>query len=402
MHLLRRRFGRLVFLAFWTLAFCLPLRAEPADKLIVLHLGDSMGLCGFSAHLDQRLRDDPQDRAVYTYAACATTPVSWLKRKPYLDMKTLCGFLTIRTREGDAKPDMVEDIYGMTKGHKPAAHEVPKLEDLLPQHRPDILIIQTGNNLFDIFRDQKTIEPDRHTVELDGRVQPFVDFLATAETLRRVYWVSPPISGRVSEEIQEFVFQRIKTLVGDKVTLIDSRPFFTFPYKHMEADKEHFTGPQMDEWADKVYDFIKKDLAGHPLPPAGALAGVGTPPPAATPPPTPAKEIALSATLVARSRPMEVKSLLPYRESLVAYLYDVRSVKSGEYPEKQMLVVHPAHIDLQPQALGKYKEGEIYTLRVRELAGTAWETVKTSDETNRIDLTPYIQVEDEGRFPGKR
>ncbi len=361
-----------------------------------------MGLCGFAQHLDQRLRDDPQDRAVYTYAACATTPVKWLKRKPYENFKTLCGFLTIKTREGDAKPDIVEDIYGMTKGHKPAAHDVPKFEELLAEHKPDVLILQTGNNLFDIFRDQKTIDADRHTVELDSNLQPFLDFLGTPTSLRRVYWVAPPISGRVSEEIQEFVFQRIKNLAGDRVTLIDSRPFFTFPYKHMEADKEHFIGPQMDEWADRVYDIIKKDLAEHPLPSVGGLATAGSPPPAATPAPTPAKEIALSATLVTRSKPMEVKALLPYRESLVAYLYDVRSVKSGDYAEKQILIMHPAHIDLQPQALGKYKEGEVYTFRVRELAGTAWETIKTSDETNRIDLTPYIQVEDEARYPGKK
>ena len=403
MHTFRRRFGRLALLAVWTLALCPSLQAEPADKLIVLQLGDSMGLCGFSQHLDQRLRDDPQDRAVYTYVACATTPTKWLRRKPFENFKTLCGFLTIKSRDGDAKPDILEDISGMTKGHKPAAHEVPKLEDLLPAHRPDILILQTGNNLFDIFRDQKTIEPARHTAELDSHIQPFVDFLATAGTLRRVYWVSPPISGRVSEEIQEFVFGRIRQLVGDRAVVIDSRPFFTFPYKHMEADKEHFIGAQMDEWADRVYEIIKTDLAEHPLPPAGALAGpADTPPPATTPAPTPAKEISLSATLVARSKPMEVKSLLPYRESLVAYLYDVRSVKSGDYAEKQILILHPAHIDLQPQALGKYKEGEVYTFRLRDLSGTAWETVKTSDETNRIDLTPYLQVEDEARYPGKK
>ena len=125
-------------------------------------------------------------------------------------------------------------------------------------------------------------------------------------------------------------------------------------------------------------------------------------PPTATPAPTPAKEIALSATLLTRSKPIETKALLPSRESLAAYLYDVRSVKSGDYAEKQILIMHPAHIDLQPQALGKYKEGEVYTFHVRELAGTAWETTKTSDETNRIDLTPYIQVEDEARYPGKK
>ena len=45
--------------------------------------------------------------------------------------------------------------------------------------------------------------------------------------------------------------------------------------------------------------------------------------------------------------------------------------------------MHPAHIDLKGQPLDKYKEGEIYTLRVRELAGTQWETIKSSDQTDR-------------------
>ena len=394
-------------------AFCLPpsalLRAEPVDaspvpaaSLTVLALGDSMGLCGFAQRFDKRLREDPQNKAVYTYAACGTIPTSWLKRKPYLDLKTACGFLSIKTQEGDAKPDILEDIYGMTKGHKPTSHPVPKIEDLLEEHKPDVLILQTGDNLFDIFRDQKTVDPERHAAELEGQVKPFVDLLKTQTSLRRVYWVSPPISGRVSEEIQQFVFQHVSKLVGDKATVIDSRPFFTFPYQHMEADKEHFIGPQMDEWADKVYDVIRKDMASHPLPPAGALAEADASPTPAGPSPTPAAEISLSATLVSRSKPMEVKTLLPYRESLVAYLYDVRSVRSGDYKEKQIVVMHPAHIDLKPQSLDKYKEGEIYTLRVRELAGTPWETIKSSDETNRIDLTPYIQVEDAARFPGKK
>ncbi len=400
-------------LLLWISAFCLLpsafLRAVPVDaspvpaaSVTVLALGDSMGLCGFAAHFDKRLREDPQDKAVFTYVACGTIPSSWLKRKPYLDAKTACGFLTIKTKEGDAKPEVFEDTYGMTKGHKPTSHPVPKLEDLLKEHEPDILVVQTGDNLFDIFHDQKTVEPARHASELDAQVKPFVDVLKTQTSLRRVYWVSPPISGRVSDEIQEFVFQEVSKIVKDKATVIDSRPFFTFPYKHMEPDKEHFLGSQMDEWADKVYDLIHQDLADHPLPSAGALAEATTSPTPAGPSPTPAAEISLSATLVSKSKPMEVKTLLPYRESLVAYLYDVRSVRSGEYQEKQIVVMHPAHVDLKPQSLDKYKEGEVYTLRVRELTGTPWETIKSSDETNRIDLTPYIQVEDNARFPGKK
>ena len=176
----------------------------------------------------------------------------------------------------------------------------------------------------------------------------------------------------MTEEIQETVFKHVSKAASAKATVIDSRPFFTFPYKHMEPDKEHFLGSQMDEWADKVYDIIKKDLADHPLPPAGALAEASASPTPAGPEKSPAPEIELSATLVMKSKPLDLKTLGVYTESLVAYLYDVRSVKSGEYKEKQIIVMHPAHIGHKPQALDKYKEGEVYTLRLRGLADTQW------------------------------
>ena len=328
-------------LSLWTFAFCLLpsdfLRSEPVDaspvpaaSLTVLSLGDSMGLCGFAAHFDKRLREDPQDKAVFTYVACATIPSSWLKRKPFLDAKTVCGFLTIKTKEDDAKPEKYEDTYGMTKGHKPASHAIPKLEDLLAEHKPDILVLQTGDNLFDIFRDKKETDPEKHPneiAELDAQLKPFVDALKAQSSLRRVYWVSPPISGRVTEEIQETVFKHVSKAASAKATVIDSRPFFTFPYKHMEPDKEHFLGSQMDEWADKVYDIVRQDLADHPLPPAGALAEASASPTPAGPEKPPAPEIELSATLVMKSKPLDLKTLGVYTESLVAYLYDVRSVK---------------------------------------------------------------------------
>ena len=162
-------------LLLWTFAFCLwPtfLRAEPVDaspvpaaSLTVLMLGDSMGLCGFAARFDKHLREDPQDKAVYTYVACASIPASWLKRKPFLDAKTVCGFLTIKTKEGEDKPEKFEDTYGVPKGHKPGSHPIPKLEDLLDEHKPDILVLQTGNNLFDIFRDKNTTDPEHNPNE---------------------------------------------------------------------------------------------------------------------------------------------------------------------------------------------------------------------------------------------
>ena len=109
-------------------------------------------------------------------------------------------------------------------------------------------------------------------------------------------------------------------------------------------------------------------------------------------------ELTVLGTLVFKSQPLPINNLLPYRESLVAYIYDVQEVLKGSYSDKQILVMHPAHIDLQTQSLDKYEIGNKYELHLRELAGTEWSTVKSRDDSNRIDLTPYIQVEDVSRF----
>src|SRR5438105_2626676 len=101
------------------------------DGINVLILGDSLALCGFGQRLDERFRDDAQTRAVFTYMACGTNPLSWLKEKPYTSIKALCGFWSIESNPAEKKPREMADVYGMTRGHVPTPHPVPKLEDLL-------------------------------------------------------------------------------------------------------------------------------------------------------------------------------------------------------------------------------------------------------------------------------
>jgi hypothetical protein len=108
----------------------------------------------------------------------------------------------------------------------------------------------------------------------------------------------------------------------------------------------------------------------------------------------------VNATLTFKSEPLRLKELMPYQESLVAYVYAVREVLAGQYDEKNILVMHPAHIGLKSQPLKNYKIGKDYKLRLRELETTQWSTVKTKDDTGAIDLTPYIQVEDDIRIMG--
>jgi hypothetical protein len=373
-------------------------------KINVLILGDSLGLCGFCKHLDASFRKDSRIANTFTYMACGTNPLSWLKAEPYTTVKTRCGFWAIESHPAAQRPRETQDTYGMTPNHSPKPHPVPKLEDLLATARPDILVMQTGTNLFGIFAGSKTVAAQRDASLLRHYLSPFVSSaIKPPSPVRKIYWVASPTSGRVSKEIQDFVFEQIRADIGAVVTVIDSRTLISYPYRHMEPDREHFVGADMDKWAEGVFAIIKRDIASpafaslEPLSETIAPSLATASPPAESPP---GETIRVKGKLVFKSQPMSLQQLLPYQESLVAFVYDVEKVLAGNYSERQVLVMHPARIALQRQALNKYRIGKSYNLHLRELAGTPWETVKTRDDSGLIDLQPYIRVEDESRYPG--
>jgi len=377
--------------------------STPQSAVTVLFLGDSLALCGFGKRLDAHLRETSEVKGTYTYMACATHPLSWLKDKPYTTIKTRCGFWTIESVPGSRGGKEMEDMYGMRRRSSPKSYPVPKLEDLLARFHPDILVMQTGGNLFDLFPDKKTVRPDRDISALRKFVGPFITKACTApSTLRKIYWIGPPTSGRVSKPVQDFVAEQVRLHLGQAGMFIDSRSLVTYPYRHMEPDHEHFQGEDMDAWADKVFAIIKQDLSAQQLP--RKLLSESLPPPAPTAVTAPAEApttdtVEVSARLVHKSKPMRVEEFLPYQESLVGFVYDVKSVSLGQYTEKQILVMHPAYIGLKKQSLRKYHVGRTYKLQLRELERTPWSTVKRKDDSGLIDLQPYIQVEDENRFP---
>jgi hypothetical protein len=378
--------------------------ADLPKPLTVLILGDSLSLCGFGESLDKRFRSDPMVKSTYTYMACGTVPVSWLKQKPFTNVKTYCGLWSIESVLRTAKPKEFQDTYGMQRGYRPKPHPVPKLEDLLSTLQPDILVMQTGNNIFSLFRDGKTVIPARHGPLVKSLIGPFIsEALKAPSTLKKIYWVASPTSGRVSNAIQDFVVEQVRSLSAGAVTVIDSRSLVSYPYRNMAADREHFFGAQMDQWAENVFQIIHQNLASHPI---SSLKLVTAFPNGRTEPlnpsePEPVNVLSVRGTLVFKSQPLRINQLLPYQESLVAYIYDVREILKGEYPEKQILVMHPAHIGLKIQPLDKYEIGKTYELHLHQLEGTLWTTVKSQDDSGRIDLSPYIQVEDETRFPAQ-
>lgn len=392
--------------------------APPSDGINVLILGDSLALCGFGKRLDDRFRKSPRVKATFTYLTCGTNPLSWLKERPYANVRTHCGYVSIEST-GPGRVRELQDVYGMRRGYTPRAHAVPKLEDLLTTVRPDILVMQTGTNLFDLFPDHKTVSPNRHGPALRSYLVPFINKAVSGpSTLKKIYWVASPTSGRVSKEVQDFVVEQTRADIGHIANVIDSRPLVPYPYRHMEPDKEHFIGEEMDMWADRVFDLVEQDLSQQPFATLKPLSEKGTAiavsheqptPPAEQPTlpaekPTPAAEkpkdrpLQVKAKLVSKTEPIPLKELLPYQEYLVGYVYEITRLIAGEYSESQILVMHPAYIGLKKQKL-RYRIGKTYKLKLHELEETVWKTVKSRDDSGLINLQPYIQLRDEKRHP---
>src|SRR5213596_683302 len=389
-------------IAVSSLAQSTPAPADPSRDLTVLILGDSLGLCGFSKRLDQKFRADPRVKSAFTYCTCGTNPLSWLKEKPFAHIQTHCGYWSIESQSDSHAIKELRDTYGTPSGHTPKSHPVPKLEDLLAKIQPDILVMQTGANLFGLFSGREKVKPDHDAAMLRKYLVPFVKKAITPPSkLRKIYWVAPPTSGRVPGEVQEFVFEQTQNDIGGVTHVIDGRKLVVYPYKHMEPDKEHFVGEDMDKLTDKVFVEIDRDLSAQPWsdvrPLSESIARLAT---VAAPSATPATaSLIVKAKLVSKTKPIRRQELLPYQEFLVGFVYDVEEVIAGEYGEKQVLVMHPAYIGLQPQSLGKFHIGRSYELQLRGLDGSIWSTVKSKDDSGRIDLEPYIRIQDEARYP---
>src|SRR6202022_3521269 len=114
-----------------------------------------------------------------------------------------------------------------------------------------------------------------------------------------------------------------------------ARPLLPSPYHHMEPDREHFLGADMDQWADGVFEVIERDLSAQPiasLKPLAETAAAQGPVIEPTPPAEKPKEqmLQVKAKLISKTEPVPVNEFLPYQEFLVGYVYEVTRVIAGE------------------------------------------------------------------------
>jgi hypothetical protein len=383
--------------------------------LRVLILCDSMGLNGFADELDACFRACPGVERVHTIVACGSNPLTWMKRGPYASATTHCGFLRIDSTGEPGGIQVERDIYGIPAGNKPATHRVPKIEDLVREIQPDILVFQNGNNFFDFYKGAQG-DPDKARGQMRSFITPLNQWLASsAPSIRHFYWVTPPQTGAVSDEVQQAVFDIIRQEVEPAGRVIDSRQITSYPYKAQGADLMHFWGDEAFAWGRDCFRWIASDLGnrrggGRQQAPQLAQA----PPPKTAPPAkdTPREEVrraipvededeVLVRVRLEKLNPIPgPEAFAPYGELLVAGLYRVVEVKSGRYDEKYMVILHPAYINHQKQPV-KISRWRSHEFRVRELgSGSLWATTRRADSIAPFELMPFLLLEDEARHPG--
>lgn len=380
-------------------AHCLTTAADKGLRVVIF--SDSMGLAGFAEELDACFRSCAGVASVHTLVACGTNPLSWMKAAPYAKATTRCGFLRIETAAGKKKPDKEMDVYGMTKGHKPAPHTVPKIEDLLERINPDIVVFQSGNNFFDFFKQGRIIKEESDGKLIRAHVAPLIRWLATnASSVRKFYWVAPPQAGNVTPEVQQFVFDSINSEVSHIGVMLDSRKITSFPYKVQQKDKMHFGGKAALDWGDDIFRLIAEDLVANDINAALVLTKrdiyVEVPVAAVAK----AGGIVLRLRLKAQTKVPVPASFAPYGEFLVGFLYDVVEVRGGKYDDKQLLVMHPAYIKHEKQDLSRFQIGKEYELSVSEiLEDSLWAPVHRRDDVGDPELFPYMLNDDMVRHP---
>jgi len=351
---------------------------------VVLIIGDSMALCGFGKRLDGKFRKSNHSK-VFTYMACGTNPLSWMKVHPYTNVRTPCGLWTIESRE-DGSIKEFQDTYGMTRGHKPSPHPVPKLEDLLDTLHPDLLIVQLGNNLLDLPMGNK----GNPGGVFDPYIRPFLD-IATPR-VGRVVWVTPPVCGRMPKEKQDQLVEHIHSYPAKNLGVIDSRNLLTYPYLHLQADKQHFIGKDMDLWADKVFETI----SNGPSTPVASMPFIA-PAPVTTPPPRPKKKdpIKARALLEEITPTFSKEETAPYYKCLVEEIYKVVSSSDHSLKNQRIAVLRIYLLNDKRMRLGGAHSPRSKNLMLVPLEDSLLATWKCRHDARYADLAQYVTTDDD-------
>ncbi len=210
-----------------------PLCEASPGKSKVLYLGDSLSIGAFGTTLDSSLRSSGFE--VRTVVAGGASPYYWLKN--YQALPCTIGFWE--------KTDTSEKRVGYVRA-------VPKLEDLIADSKPNVVVVQTGINLYATLRSKRRTK-EENVEEVRSLIDQMCFSIAQGGAIS--YWVLPPQSHeeRYSREIQDELALLMRSVVEKyEGTVFESQKVTKFVDPYPATDGIHYGPEEARGWAVQV------------------------------------------------------------------------------------------------------------------------------------------------------
>ncbi len=223
----------LPFLAVVLLSLAPQIRAAQPK---ILYLGDSLSMGAFGRTLDEQLRSRKNE--VHTYVAGGASPYYWLSR--FEPISCSIGYWE--------KTPNAQRRVGYVRA-------VPKVEALLKKIKPDVVVIQTGVNLYATLRSKRR-EHTENVKLVEGLIADMCR--AVHSTGAHSYWITPPESHpkRFSPALQQQLSEIMKRVVGGLGgQIFQSAEVTTWTASYpSNSDGIHYGPDQSIDWANQVVE----------------------------------------------------------------------------------------------------------------------------------------------------
>lgn len=279
----------------------------------------------FGTTLDQSMRDSGLE--VYTFVTGGATPYYWLS--DYQPISSTIGHW-MRTPDGEKRTSMIKTV--------------PKVEALIKTYDPDIVVVQTGTNMYASLRSKRRSE-EANAKEVAYVYEKMCE--RVTEGGRRCYWITPPSANteRYSEELQGSMGRIIQETVSKYGKVFNSYAVTQYTDPFPQTDGIHYGSEDATNWAKLVAkDFIEFATDGDGIGrKALALEATETAVPDAVAPTSGSDTvqtlgndpISVRMKLIAKSSIEEINEVT-YRRAWAIDEYEVISVDAGHYPFKKL------------------------------------------------------------------
>jgi len=197
-----------------------------------------MAAGAFGRTFDQELRDAGFE--VYTSVAGGGTPYFWLSEYPPV---------SIDITYWERTPTSQRRLPGISA--------VPKIDTLIAKWNPDIVVVQTGINLYAPLRSKKRSKAD-NVREIESLVDKMCR-VSTANGKRELYWITPPDSHvkRYPQALQDEMLDIMQRVAGQYGTVFNSYRVTSYDESYPPSDGIHLGSSVSRKWGETAVNDFK-------------------------------------------------------------------------------------------------------------------------------------------------